>query len=172
MIYFDNGFFKLDLTHSGEGDFTIKTYSSINPEGKVILSKTGNYSGTILLKQDSENPSGKYNTRYEIISSGSWTFDIRKVRNEIGTSKMSGSGDKVTKYILPSNPGRISISNVGQGEFLVQAIAGVPYDLCKGNGNVNCNVVDFLSSYKHFLVIKSSGDWTIDYNRGDELTEY
>ncbi len=168
------GFYKLNVTHSGDSSFNMKTFQYNDTVGKQIFNDQGDYSGSMFFGESHQySPLVK---KIEILTTGDWTIEFVKVKDESSTSNITGSVNKLTGWI-PKNSSTqqelIDIVHEGEGDFSIWAHQSSGYStlLFSGSGNINTSI-NYNLQNDFLLEFRSSGIWSIDFNRGDALTTY
>jgi len=168
------GFYKLNVTHSGDSSFILKTYQYSDTVGKQVFNAQGDYSGSMFFGESKQY--GPLVKKIEILTTGDWTIEFEKVKDESSTSNITGSFNKLTGWV-PKNSSTqqelIDIIHEGEGDFSIWAhqSSGFSSLLFSGNGNINTSI-NYNLPYNFLLEIRSSGTWSVDFNRGDSITVY
>jgi len=170
------GQYKITANYFGDSSFVVNR-KYYNPDDHNLFNETGSYSGSNILFYDFTWYDIIFPFEIDVITEGNWNLKIEKLDN-ISTSNISGSGDRVTDKILRTSIYKtndlININHVGEGRFIITAYNyGQCVEIVNTVGNYS-SIYDssFLIYGDVFFVIESSGDWSIDFNRGDSLTIY
>ncbi len=168
-----DGQYKVTATHTGSGSFIVNAYKGSSIEGNLLFDETGNYSGTNVLFNGYKKVYA--NTNFVINTEGEWTIKIEKIFNDRSTSNMSGTGDKVTDLFTTNIVNMTDINITYDGSDMITIWAynyATSIFVYSGVGPVNRKVSVYFGAPDTFISVQSTGNWTIDFMRGDQLTEY
>jgi hypothetical protein len=110
-----NGPGLLELTHEGEENFIVRSFTADNEDLELLVNVIGHYTGTRPINFDGD-PVGLL----EIQADGAWTLTGRPLTaNDFVTSPASGTGDDVVEMTLTS--ASLDVTHTGESNFVVYA---------------------------------------------------
>ena len=166
-----NKMYKVELRHNGDSNFITQVYTKSGKRLSSLSNEIGTYIGEIVLTDDIDGGT------LEVKADGEWYITFMDVEYG-GTSKVSGKGDRVTKYFsLGTGVNVVNMRHNGDSNFIVCIYdnTGRSYSsLANEIGNYTGSVVFNEAEYgkKYCLEIIADGDWDIDFSKDDEVTYY
>jgi uncharacterized protein YjdB len=166
------GVYSITLTHKGKGVFKV-----IGTDGDgnayTYVSTKGEYKGTNLYANGKND--GVKKATITVAATGSWTIKIQSISYD-GTDKISGEGECVSPMFKGTNQkDEVSLSNEANGDFTVflfdntgKQIAVMCDEIDKFEGTVKATLD---KNKYYFIVVKSSGKWTVDFNNNSKTTK-
>jgi uncharacterized protein YjdB len=163
------GIYAITLTHKGKGVFKV-----IGSDGEgnayTYVSTTGEYKGTNLYANGKND--GVKKATITVAATGDWTIKIKAISYD-GTDNISGEGECVTKMFKGTNEkDDVSLKNTGNGDFTVFLFDNTGKQIavmCDEIDDFDGTVKATLDKNKYyFLVVKSSGKWSVDFNNGSK----
>ena len=170
-----NNNYKVVATHTGSGSFVLNSYQNTEMKLKTVFDEIGNYEGENLLYDGYTKDF--LDVDLEIITEGEWTVKIVPMAGS-STSTMTGTGDTVTRWVKDIlGTSNVTFTYNGTDEFILwQVFRNSSKILIKsGTGPTTASFsvyVPQVDSYQIAFVVQGSGDWSIDFNLGAEITQY
>jgi fibronectin type 3 domain-containing protein len=170
-----NNNYKVVATHTGSGSFVLNSYQNTEMKLKTVFDEIGNYEGENLLYDGYTKDF--LDVDLEIITEGEWTVKIVPMAGS-STSTMTGTGDTVTRWVKDIlGTSNVTFTYNGTDEFsLWKVIRNSSQTLINsGTGPTTTTFsvyVPQVDSYQIAFVVQGSGDWSIDFNLGAEITQY
>lgn len=157
------GFATMRITATGNSNFAVWNYDSDGKKEQLLVNTIGAYRGVVLLDLGDDDRT----TRLEVLSEGTWQFEIRPVKNSTylyDTYTYEGRGDDVI-MLLMKNLDLLKIQAPGStSNFAVMA-----YSLDNNNRWDRSLLVNKIGAYSGtsvlpkgdpaLLVIKAVGPW-------------
>lgn len=171
------GSFSITLAHNGKSNFITELYygdKSYNYQ--LLTNEIGKYEGTHAFYKNDGKP--LENGILQVEADGYWTITIERVSGAC-TTNIKGHGDTVTGLIKATEAREvITLRHSGKSNFIV----GI-YDKTEGKCNYTTltneignysgeKVVTLTAGHEYFFYVRADGDWTIDFGRNDQLTDY
>ena len=138
---------------------------SVTSDGResLLVNEIGAYSGEHLINMNS----GSFTTTFEVTADASWTLSISDLNSakRVAGKSASGKGDSV--LYVPGSFSKVSLKNVGSGNFAIYAWPKKPSPFTFPL------LVNEIGSYKGTKKVKmpgviyviSSGDWTLSFGK-------
>lgn len=145
------------ISNSGSSNFVVKLQDSSGEDLDLMVNEIGDYQGTVTDYEDYKKAA-----QLEIQSSDDWSITFAPLANmEHATNGSSFTGDNVC-YIDEEKMSKLAFENSGESNFVVKA-----YGMTKSDLLVN-KIGDYSGSVawnqaQSFLVVSSSGDWTVSW---------
>lgn len=165
------GVYAITMTHEGKGTFTV---IGSDGDGRVYTyaDTTGKYTGTNLYAKGKSD--GVEDATIKVAATGKWTIKIKAITYD-GTDNITGSGECVSKMFTGTdNKQTVKLKNKGDDDFTVFLFdetgkqIGV---LCDEIDDYEGTVSATLNKNKsYFIVVKSSGTWSVDFGSGSKVT--
>ena len=166
-----NKMYKVELRHNGDSNFITHVYTKSGKRLSSLSNEIGTYIGEIVLTDDIDGGT------LEVKADGEWYITFMDVEYG-GTSKVSGKGDRVTKYFsLGTGVNVVNMRHNGDSNFIVHIYdnTGRRYSsLANEIGNYIGSVVFNEAEYgkKYCLEVTADGNWNIDFSKDGEVTYY
>lgn len=166
-----NKMYKVELRHNGDSNFITHVYTKSGKRLSSLSNEIGTYIGEIVLTDDINGGT------LEVKADGEWYITFMDVEYG-GTSKVSGKGDRVTKYFsLGTGVNVVNMRHNGDSNFIVHIYdnTGRRYSsLANEIGNYTGSVVFNKAEYgkKYCLEVIADGNWNIDFSKDGEVTYY
>ena len=170
-----NNNYKVIATHTGSGSFVLNSYQNTEMKLKTVFDEIGNYEGENLLYDGYTKDF--LDVDLEIITEGEWTVKIVPMAGS-STSTMNGTGDTVTRWVKDIlGTSNVTFSYNGTDEFSLWKVTRNSSKtlINSGTGPTTTSFsvyVPQVDPYEIAFVIQGSGDWSIDFNLGAEITQY
>lgn len=163
------GMYKVVMVNNGAHNFIVHVYKANGDRLSSLANEIGVYEGSVVLTDDIDGGI------LEVKSSGNWTITFESIPDG-GTSNISGSGDWVSPWFyLDSGALVVTMTNSGEHNFIVHI-----YD---EYGNGYSSLANEIGSYsgstvfnkartgvRYCIEVISSGNWSVDFGLGEELT--
>lgn len=169
------GLYKVIMTNSGKEHFSVVTYDENGNYGDLLANDSGSSFYGEALYREGEIKATK-NWSFEVDSESNWTIKIVPIAEQI-TSNIKGTKSKVTGFFSGTGFCSVAMTNSGTEHFsvIIYDDTGDYLDLLANDSGEPYNgkaAFKMESGKRYFLVIDSESNWTVDFGKGDSLTQY
>ena len=147
----------MDITYSGSSNFVIYTIDAEGENVDLLVNTIGSYSGTQTDYLDYSDV-----TMLSVESSGDWSITFKPLSSlpEL-VNGAENTGDGVY-YISTASLTKLTITNSGDGNFVVRGIGISDADLLVNEiGDYEGTVI--WAEEESFLIVESEGTWTVSW---------